>query len=206
VTAGFDSPHLFIDGAWEHEIPDEMTDLAVTCRQPKVGAFGNWLLTAWELYARRPQAEMYAVFQDDIVLCKNVRQYVETCEYPKKGYLNLFTFASNESMIFDKPRGWYPSDQLGRGATALVFDHEAMVTLLQQPHLVNKPYQKNGHKNIDGAIQHALVVQAGWTEYIHSPSLSQHMGREGTLGNHLHPDAKTFPGEQYDALEVSNHA
>ena len=107
-----------------------------------------------------------------------------------------------QNLIFSKPNGWHKSDQLGKGAIALVFDHGAMVALLQQSHLVNKPQLPKGHKNLDGAIQHAMVKQAGFTEYIHKPSLAQHVGREGTLGNHQHPDAKTFPGESFDVMRM----
>jgi hypothetical protein len=163
-------------------------------------------MAAWELYIRQPQAQRYAIFQDDVVLCRGVRQYLEQCEYPDKSYLNLFTFATNEHIIFGKSRGWHRSDQLGKGAVALVFDHAAMVALLQQSHMAHKPQLPKGHKNVDGAIQHALVAQAGFTEYIHSPSLAQHVGREGTLGNHQHPDAKTFPGETFNIVKGKKEA
>jgi len=198
-AAGFDSPRLFVDGPYSGPLP-------ATQRESPVGAFGNWMLAAWELYVRQPHAMMYAIFQDDVVLCRGVKEYLERCEYPEKGYLNLFTFATNEHMIFNKPRGWHRSDQLGKGAVALVFRHEAMVTLLQQAHLVHKPQMIKGNKNIDGAIQHAMVRQAGFVEYIHNPSLAQHVGRIGTLSNPQHPDAKTFPGETFSVLSLKGLA
>jgi hypothetical protein len=198
AAAGFTSPRLFVDGGCS----ERPSGLLVTQRDVAVRAFGNWALAAWELYVARPQARRYAIFQDDIVLCRGARQYLEACEFPEKGYLNLFTFATNEAMIFGRPKGWHKSDQLGKGAVALVFDHEAMTSLLKQPHMVDKPQLPTGHKNVDGAIQHSLVKQAGFVEYVHNPSLVQHVGREGTLGNSQHPDAKTFPGEQFDAMSL----
>jgi hypothetical protein len=197
TRAGFDQPRLFIDGPGIVQ-----GTLPVTQRDSSVGAFGSWVLAAWELYVRQPKARLYALFQDDVVLCLGVREYLEQTVANHDGYMNLFTFATNENLVFGKPKGWLPSDQLGKGAVALVFPHEAMVALLKQEHLVNKPQLSNGHKNLDGAIQHALVVGAKMKEYIHNPSLAQHTGREGTLGNHQHPDAKTFPGEQYDAMGI----
>lgn len=194
ADAGFDSPRIFVDGGCQNvALP------RVTGRDSSIGAFGNWLLAAWELYIRQPQVRRYAIFQDDIVMCRGVKKYLEDCPYPEHGYLNLFTFATNEVLISNQPRGWYKSDQLGKGAVALVFDHLAMVTLLRQSHLIDKPQLPNGRKNVDGAIQHALVVQAGYTEYIHNPSLVQHIGRESTLDNHCHPQAKTFPGENWNS-------
>ena len=203
AEAGFDRPRLFIDGCSSHEVPDPLKSLLITCRSPTVGAYGNWILAAWELYVRDPRAERYAIFQDDLVMCHGTRDYLERCEYPGRGYLNLFTFATNEHIIFGKPKGWHRSDQLGKGALALVFDHLAMVTLLQQSHTVDKPQLPNGNQSIDGAVQHALVAQAGFSEYVHCPSLAQHRGRETTIGEDFagrrHPTgartAKTFPGE-----------
>lgn len=160
---------------------------------------------AWGIYLADSKADRYAIFQDDIVLCRNVRTYLEAVEYPKQGYLNLYTFATNENKVFGKPKGFLPSDQLGKGAVALVFDHMAIHTLLQQSHLVNKPQLPNGKKNVDGAIQHAMVIQAHFKEYIHNPSLVQHTGKIGTLHNPIHPLAKTFPGENFDAMELISH-
>lgn len=187
AKAGFNSPRLFIDGHYHH---------------PSIGAYGNWLLAVWELYIRQPRANMYAIFQDDLVMCRGVREYLERCKYPEKGYLNLFTFATNENIVHGKSEGWMLSDQLGKGALALVFSHEAIVTLLKQSHLVNYPQLPKGHKNIDSAVKHALVSQAKWQEFIHNPSLVQHTGTEGTLGNPRHPKAWTFPGEDFDARSL----
>jgi hypothetical protein len=159
------------------------------------------MLAAWELYVRQPKAGLYAIFQDDVLLCHGVKEYVEKIALEHSSYYNLFTFASNENIVFGKPRGWHRSDQLGKGALALVFPHEAMVALLKQDHLVNKPQLPNGHKNIDGAIQHALAVGAKFTEYVHQPSLAQHIGHQGTLGNPVHPEARTFPGESFDIMK-----
>ena len=209
AKSGFDSPRLFIDGCYESQTPDYLSDFEITCRYPAIGAYGNWILSIWELYIRDPYAQRYAIFQDDLILCRGVKEYLEVCEYPVKGYLNLFTFLSNEHMIFKKPFGWHLSDQLGRGAIALVFDHLAVVTLLQQENLVSKPQAPNGNQNIDGCIQESLVARAGFKEYVHSPSLAQHTGITTTIGNNFngkpHPQyiqgAKTFPGEKWNVFK-----
>jgi len=197
AKSGFDCPRLFVDG------PGVVRgDPPVTQRDSPVGAYGNWILAAWEIYVRSPQARFYAIFQDDLVMCLSVKEYIESCELPTTAYFNLFTFATNENIIFSKPKGWHRSDQLGKGGLALVFPHDAMVALLKDGHTVNKPQLPNGHKNLDGAVQHALVAGAKFTEYVHQPSLTQHIGRVGTLGNAIHPDAKTFPGEQFNAMSL----
>lgn len=197
ARAGFDQPRLFIDGQGVSPYC-----LPVTRRDPPVGAYGSWLLAIWELYLRQPQANLYAIFQDDMRMCLGVKEYLERTDYQDRSYLNLLTSGPNEHRVFGKPNGWHRSDQLGRGAVALVFNHDAVVTLLQQTHTVHKPQLPNGRKNLDGAIQHALVAQAKFTEYVHNPSLVQHVGRDSTLGNRQHPDAKTFPGEAFDARSL----
>jgi len=198
ARAGFDCPHLFVDGL----VKAVDGAASITQREQPVGAFGNWILAAWELYVKEPQARLYAICQDDILMCRGVKEYVERCDFPKMGYLNLFTFASNEIIISTKEKGWCKSDQLGRGAVALVFSHPTLITLLQQSHMVNKPQLPKGNMSIDGAIQHALVRQAGIVEYIHNPSLVQHTGCVSVIGNHRHPEAKTFPGESFDITKA----
>jgi len=200
AAAGFDRPMLFLDGPRDGLPADTCCGLELVHRSSGVGAYGNWLLTTWEIYIRKPQARFYAVFQDDLVMCRGVREYLEQCEWPARVYRNLFTFSTNENKVFGKPQGWHRSDQLGKGAVALVFTHEGVVDLLKQEHTVNKPQLPKGNKNIDGAVQRAMVVGAKYTEQVHQPSLVQHTGIEGTLGNPRHPQARTFPGEQYNVL------
>jgi hypothetical protein len=209
---GWDNPRLFIDGyasrdyysAWEH---------LTTCHDPPLRTFGNWALALWELYVREPTANRYAIFQDDMVCCRNLRGYLEACPYPEHGYLNLLTFLTNEPVIAGKPVGWYlagglecsdPNSQwqTGRGAVALVFDREAVITLLSSRHFVERPMDPfRGHRSIDGGIVTAMN-KAGCREYIHSPSLVQHVGHVSSMGNLPYPQAQTFRGENFDALDL----
>ncbi len=211
--AGFDQPRLFVDGdrdqlSWEKEF-----GLEVTMRWPRVRIFGAWMLAMGELYLREPMADRYAIFQDDLVTCKGLRRYLERSPYPDKGYLNLYTFQEiNERIIRGKERGrWYeasctdpsrPWEQTGRGAVGLVFDNDAVVALLTSLHTITRPKSvgQTGWRKVDGAIVSALN-KAGWREYIHNPSLVQHMGgSHSTIGNHM-KQALTFPGEMYDLAE-----
>jgi hypothetical protein len=167
----------------------------------------------WELYVREPTANRYAIFQDDMVCCRNLRGYLEACPYPEHGYLNLLTFLTNEPVIAGKPVGWYlagglecsdPNSQwqTGRGAVALVFDREAVITLLSSRHFVERPMDPfRGHRSIDGGIVTAMN-KAGCREYIHSPSLVQHVGHVSSMGNLPYPQAQTFRGENFDALDL----
>lgn len=208
-AGGFDELRLFVDGqdASQYGYP-------VTCRD-KVGVVGNWILTLWELWLRDPTADRFVIFQDDILCCKNLRQYLEKCTYPEKGYLNLFLRPSTDGR--DRHvNGWQTTEHRGKGALGLVFSQEAVRVLLRQPYLVDKPLDPiRGWKKIDGAVYESMKA-AGWSEYVHKPSLIQHTGVESTIDRRNHtlgnqdafpkfywPEetfAVDWPGEEFDAM------
>lgn len=229
-AAGFDNPHLFVDGCtpdravevkkWLKE--EHGIDGGISIRSPNIRTHGNWFLTAMELFIRSPNADRYAIFQDDFITYRNLRGYLEWCGYPDdrvtgdnysrcfregRGYLNLYTFPSNQTLA---PRnqhggtieGWYKSNQFGRGAVALVFNRECLLTLLQSKHMVERPLDAHrGHKAVDGGIVTSLKKE-GWIEYVHTPSLTQHIGDISSMGNKPHLKAESFKGESFDAMEL----
>ena len=196
AAAGFSAPRLFVDGA---EGIATHFGLDVTYRYPRIRTFCNWWLALVELYVRNPAADRYAIFQDDFITYRNLRPYLEQW-YPEKGYLNLYTFPVNQQLA--KREGWYESNQRGKGAVALVFNREAVTTLLTQPHFVGRPQNAHrGHKSVDGGVVTALT-KVGFKEYVHNPSLVQHTGLESSMGNKKHALATSFRGEQFDAMEL----
>lgn len=222
-VGGFGQPRLFVDGVRD-DVDYRHFDLPVTTHYPKLHAYPNWVLAAWELYTSNCLADFYAIFQDDLICVRNLRQYIERCEYPPKGYLNLFTFQkNNERIIEGKLPGWYQAFTLdgkwdgwqgGRGAVGLVFNRDAMIALLDSGYLArrmrksehrDKGGEKGGlpraYSHLDGAIVTAMNM-VGYREYIHAPSLLQHMGPKSTLGSVGLGIAKTFPGEDFDALDL----
>lgn len=195
--AGFDRPWLFIDGC--AKLPDSVFRASgITCHETPLRVFGNWVCAAWELYIRNPLAERFAIFQDDFVTYPNLREYLEYCDYPAKGYWNLYTYPSNEKPV----EGWYLSNQLGLGALGLVFSNDALRKLLATQYMVDRPlHPERGWKKVDGGIAMAFKT-IGYKEYVHKPSLVQHLGDYSTIGNHHQPHAKTFLGEDFDARRL----
>ena len=200
AKAGFDDPRLFIDGA--DKLPKGLARYEKTVRSPPLRTYGNWWASAWELYLRNPHANRYAIFQDDLETVAGLREYLDSAEYPDRGYLNLYTFPENEK---DDRSGFFPSNQMGRGAVALVFDSVALRTLFGLSHMINRPMSKNpkrpAHKFVDGAIVSAMR-KAGFREFVHGPSLTQHIGDRSSMGNRRHPKAKSFPGKNFDARSL----
>lgn len=233
-AGGFDEPRLFVDGSddhlgwsrWSHE--SGIGALPVTCRMPRIGLVGNWVLALWELHLRNPRADRYAVFQDDLMCVRNLRPFLERSPWPGRGYLNLFTFSqANYLALRGKPPGWHegallnPPDrnpglfQCGRGALGLVFDRDALLALLSARPLAEKPWAadpKIAGRRLDGGVVNAMNL-AGYREYVHNPSLLQHVGQQSSIGNtwnwerdkvgkvdHASGVSWSFPGEDFDAL------
>jgi len=213
AAGGFERPRLFIDGT---EMPDlwKRFGLEVTSRYPPLRTFANWSLALAELWARNPLADRYALFQDDFLCVRNLRQYLERCRFPVKGYWNLYTMPQNEGLA-TQPRPkemgrWFVSNQRGLGAVGLVFSSEGVKALLGHPDMIRKPVCPNrGWRNLDGAIVNAMSHRLGWLEHCHSPSLLQHTGIDSSMVDFApgepkknQPLALSFPGERFDALTL----
>lgn len=198
--AGFPCVRLFVDGCKD---PAEYAQfgLEVTTRYPSMRTAGNWMLALAELYLRDPHAERFAMFQDDFVTYRNLRAYLDRCPYPGKGYWNLYTFPENQALAKGR-RGWYPSNQRGAGAVAIVFNNEATRLLLGHQRMFDRAMNpERGWRFIDGGIVEAMK-EAGWREYVHNPSLVQHTGRASTIVRKRFIPAVSFRGEEFNAEEL----
>lgn len=200
--AGFGSPRLFIDGEKDPTTYAHLS-LPITCRFPVVHASGNWYLALWELYIREPEADRYAIFEDDFITYCNIREYLEAVPYPEQGYCNLYTTPTNQLLAKDTI-GWYRSNQRGKGALALVFNQSAIKSLLSTSNFVHKSQERALNRRYgytDGAIVTAMK-STGYYEYVHNPSLVQHVGKVSAIGNPWLATAVSYRGPQFDALEL----
>lgn len=200
--AGFTSPHLFIDGRASLEEYSKF-NLPITLRTARLRVVGTWITALWELYIRYPNSRFYAIFQDDIVLSRNARGFIEKVFPSTKAYLNLYNVPENESK---RPQGIiygsYPSNQRGRGALGLVFTLEAVHGLLHSNHLLHKPKDlERGWKNIDGAVLESMK-NLGFQEYVTWPSVIQHTGHRSTIGTPTRELPVSFRGEEFDLLSL----
>lgn len=217
-AAGWPTPRLCVDGcdATGARWYEATFGRPVSARHGPMRVTAHWILTAVELYLREPFAERYAVFQDDLVLVRNLRAYLDLCPFPEKGYWNLLSNSINERVVAGQPAGtWVEAacirsggpvvdgkrQQGGKGAVALVFNRDSLLTMLRHQHVVDKTQDMaGGHEKVDGMIVTALHFQ-GYREWVHCPSLVQHTGDLSTRPPfRKQPAAKTFPGEDFDAL------
>jgi hypothetical protein len=209
-AAGWSDARLFVDGCTNTDAASYEREfgLEVTARHPLIRTFGNWTLALGEIFLRNPKADRFLVVQDDAIFVKNLRRYLECCHYPSKSFLNCYLFPENQRLA---PRigqtarfyeGWYKSNQKGRGAVALVFSNEAVRALFSNSHMADRPLDdRRGHRNVDGGIVTGLK-KAGYSEYVHSPALCQHIGQVSSMGSRPHPTAENFPGADYDAMDL----
>jgi len=209
--AGFDKPRLFVDGATNsNRLLLDYPELPVTFRDTPIRTVANWILSLWELYVREPHADRYVLFQDDLIAVRGLRHYLSRCKFPDKGYWNLYTFPQNQELAPSK-NGWYRSNQRGLGALGLVFSFDGLATLLSHRHMIMKPRAvSKPDRAVDGAIVESMR-QSGWVEYVHNPSLLQHVGHTTAMltaagtpcktwdDSHL---ATSFPGEEFNAISL----
>jgi GT2 family glycosyltransferase len=202
ANAGFDKPHIFVDG-YDNLTAYRSSGLPVTVHSRNVRTTGHWILSLWELWANNPHADRYAIFQDDLVTYRNLREYLDNCLWPgEKSYLNLLTFRENHERLKGSTVGWHLSDQLGKGAVALVFDPDGVKSILSSPHLVGWIKDRSrGHRLVDRAISQSLK-KLGFTEWIHNPSLVQHTGIKSSMGSDKHPLSTCFRGEDFNACDL----
>jgi len=194
-----------VDGEQYPESWADDFDLAVTARWPAIRTHGNWVLALLEMTVRDPDADRYMIAQDDAVMVMNLRAYLDACPMDGSSYRNLYTYPDNEEVarvIAMVDRGWFPTNQLGKGAVALVFDRLTAIKLVTSLHMAERPaHPAKGSRSIDGGIVTAMT-KAGVIEECHIPSLVQHVGDISTMGNRAHPQAPSFPGESFDAMEL----
>lgn len=201
AAAGFDNPHLFVDDATD-AVPYERFNLACTFHWANLKTYGNWITSLWELYIADPHADRYAIFQDDLIAYRNLREYLDASPYPGSGYLNLYTYPNNHNLVKNKPTGWHLSNQLGKGAVALVFNNQAVTDLLSDGYLLRRiQNSERGHRFVDGAIVEAFR-KMGQKEFVHHPSLVQHTGVKSSMGNNAHSESPSWAGEVFDAREL----
>ena len=204
--AGWENPIIFSDGV-EYDWSKQ------TRRDEPLGAFGNFCCALMELFMRCPRDGNILLIQDDVVFCRNTREYLESIVFPthaSHAKIYIPSIAEDELRktrdLDEKARGFHElrGPVSSYGAQAYVFTHQqAMALLLSYPLLYHRHNNSRGHKNIDGAV-YRTTANRNKHEYVHVPSLCQHIGQTSSLGHEWQRQSTstTFPGEKFDAMEL----
>ncbi len=108
ARAGWARPYLFVDSVVR--VPDRFEGLPGTFRDESVGAWPNYYLGLMELLLREPDADVYMMIQDDVVLFdrENLCAYLEEILWPGRSTPLVSLYASSADT--QPGSGWYPRD------------------------------------------------------------------------------------------------
>ena len=207
AAAGWETPHVFAEP--ETVIPECVRPEDVTVRPQTMGAWPNWLLSVTELYLRSPDADAYLIVQDDVVYPQGLREYLEGELWPAErlGIVSLHTASHMDTLHL---RGFYPTEPGWKawGAQAYVIPNAGVRSLMRNRRVQNHRHRgpNNGTRNVDSVLG-MWCQDVGLPYYLHTPSLSQHIGESSTLWGPKatttgRRSAVTFPGEDVDIREV----
>lgn len=200
---GFRDVTLFVDGCSNYDV-EKYLGYSSVFRGKSAGVAGNWILAMTEMYIRNPTAHRYAIFQDDGLCYRNLKQYLNECQYPEDGYWNLYSFPENEKVLEKNgiSKGWGLSNQKGKSALGLVFSRSMVVELLSNKKFVERHQDvQRGKVSIDGGILNAMQSM-GYQEYCHFPTLMMHIGTISTLNHPQYPVPTSWKGEDFNALDL----
>lgn len=200
ANAGFDKPVLFVDGMEDGWEPPTLNLGGIVMFHPKIGHVPNWMMALLHLYSTQPQADLYAIFEDDLLATKNLRTYLERCPYPQQGYWNLITHPEN-LFLTQGVDGWHQSNQRGRGAVGLVFSRHVARTILSSHIFLDRPIV--GSPAADGMVIDAIGI-LGYKEYIHCPTLLQHIGGGQSVMGHKYGEMPGWRGEEFDLSTINS--
>lgn len=181
--AGWEDVDLFVDTPIT--LAAHYQHLPVTLHEERIGAWPNYFLALWQLYAQSPGADAILLVQDDSIFYdrENLRQYLEETLWltDPPGVVSLFCSAADTR---DEP-GWYVHQGAWtRGAQAFVFPKERVLQFLTDNVVV-----MHRRKGDAGLVGIDLVIgewadRVGVPTIFPSPSLVQHIGDTSTLWNH----------------------
>lgn len=190
VEAGFIHPEVFYDGADKFVDPYLMCQYDFHTTTRKLGPYGNWLRAMKYLVNMEPQAQWYAIFQDDIVVAKNthdwfLEEFPKLCVDEYLGCVSLYTSKVNQQPL----SGWYTLEDCpqngkdsplwarAQGACAMVMPRLAAIEFL-------KRRVRIGSRNGPELRVAEFCVDSGIKYYTHTPSLVEHTGKVSSIGEY----------------------
>lgn len=179
--AGWDSPRLFSEPfASKSKI---FSNYPFSMRSTTLGVFPNWYLGLTELYLRMPHADAYLMFQDDALVARDARAYLENTLWPAAEVGVVSLYCPSREHVRDLTgfreinRGW-----AAWGAVAYIFSNPGVRQFLSDPVVLNHRHHgpSDGVRNIDPVV-------GSWCQrnqlpyFVHIPTLVQHIGATSTI-------------------------
>lgn len=160
----------------------------------RTGAWRNWLRAVRELLEKHPNADALLICQDDVVLCRGLREYLEGSLWPADDVAVCSPYCPT---LYRSPQpGWHREDHGWDlvGAVCWAIPRTAAEAMLRDLG------QVKADRHIDARIGR-WALQTGRSVWYHSPSLAQHVApTNSALGHNLlgsRRQAADFVGEAY---------
>lgn len=178
----------------------------VTVERPYFyGSWTNWICSWFELFTRYPKAGAYIIFEDDVVVCRNARRYLER-SFPilgDFGSISIYTPEKHKKNV--PPFTFHDESYFGQhvwGTQAIVFSRASLHRFLSNSEVLNHLNHGFGRKNRHRDMRlGAWAYEMGETLYYHTPSLADHAGTPSTLLSSPHQSGD-FVGVNFDAATV----
>ncbi len=177
----------------------------VTIRGRRVGAFPNWYLSLEELVLTQPNADAYLLCQDDIVACRNLRQYLERVLWPHPVVAFVSLYCGTLQSRTTNKEGFFRIDKsdLLYGALSIVFPAASARAILLDPYVQRHRDGNAGTYGIDSVLA-SWASETGLPAFVHFPSLIGHTGVTSAIfkgaGNDPSRCSDSFVGEDHDAV------
>lgn len=170
------------------------------------GCWTNWICALFEAFQLDVDADLFAIFEDDIQICKNVRPYLDAI-LPSLGLFGaiaLYTPSHLKKSAFGL-QCIHDESYMGArmwGTQGIVFTSESLASFLTYRSTVM--FRREGlgvvNKNRDSALG-MWAKQSCKKVYYHTPSLVQHVGNESTIQHAFH-ESEDFAGADFDAMSL----
>lgn len=185
---------------------DTLDGVKCVTRPVAYGCWVNWVCSLFEMLQANDKADYFAIFEDDISICNNVRSYLEEL-MPGLGRFGAIALYTPSHMKKLSGGLHCLHDESYRGGTmwgtqAIVFTAESLSEFLSHRDTVTYRRESLGreNKNRDSAIG-MWARASGRKVYYHTPSLVQHVGRISSV-QHAHHEADDYVGDDFDAVSL----
>jgi GT2 family glycosyltransferase len=185
ISAGF-SPIVFAEPGTDIEgLP-----CAVVTRQSRLGIWRNYVQTLVDLLESYPSAQAILVLQDDVVLCKDVREFLEHDLWPGQNPGMVSIYCPEEKEAGGVP-GCDRRVSTVIGLCAAVYPRAAAEAIVASPFASDwrGRHDKNSYepdplkkKAIDTGVCETLK-SLGLAVYNYRPSMAQHIAETSAIGH-----------------------
>lgn len=178
VEAGWDRGVIHVDGRMD--LPRGLVgDWEMVVSEKRLGAWDSWYLTMLVLVSRFPDADVYMICEDDLLLSRGLREYLESSLWPSDDV--AFCSPYCPGIYGEGKRGWFRIEGKSldtlTGSLCYLFPPDSIRMFLEDMGGVE------ASRNVD-FLHGKWALKRGRSVWYHKPSLIQHTGiGASTLGN-----------------------